>query len=78
MNIKRHTTSWGEEVVIGEGARVVRIYQSAKKVTIDLSQVRDETWNKFIQVQKKYPGTRKIVLPADTDIQPLIQWFMKE
>ena len=78
MKIKRIPQSWGEEVIIGEGARVVRLYKSNKKVTIDLTQVRDMTWPKFQSVQTKYPGTRKIELPADTNVETLIQWFMKE
>jgi len=76
MKIKRIPQSWGEEVVIGEGARVVRLYKSNKKVTVDLSQVRDTAWDKFVQVQAKYPGTRKIELPANTSIDTLIQWWM--
>jgi hypothetical protein len=61
---------------MGEGARVVRIYASAKKVTIDLSQVRDVAWNKFVKVQAKYPGRTKIELAAGTDVQPIIQFWM--
>ncbi|MEI2690122.1 MAG: hypothetical protein V9H69_10615 [Anaerolineae bacterium] len=64
MKLKRLARSWGEEVVIGEGARVARVYASAKKVTVDLSQVRDETWDRFVKVQAKYPGCTKIELPA--------------
>jgi len=78
MKIKRIPQSWGEEVIIGEGARVVRLYKSNKKVTVDLSQVRDVTWDKFVQVQVKYPGTRKIELPATYPMEVLISWFMKE
>ena len=78
MKIKRNPQSWGEEVIIGEGARVVRIYQSAKKVTIDLSQVRDWDWHKYMAIQAKYPNCTKVELPATTPVEPLIQWFMKE
>ena len=77
MKIKRVDHSWGEEVIIGEGARVVRIYRSAKKITVDLSQVRDETWDKFVAVQEKYPDCTKIELsPASVDITRIIQWWM--
>ncbi len=78
MVLKRHAQSWGEEIVIGEGARVVRIYVSAKKVTVDLSQVRDMAWDKFIKVQAKYPACTKIELAAGTDVQPIIQFWMGE
>ena len=76
MRIKRHSRAWGEEVIIGEGAQVVRIYTTVKKVTIDLSQVRDATWGKFIKVQEKYPNCTKIELPVDTDVEMLIRWWM--
>ena len=78
MKIRRKPQSWGEEIVLGEGARVVRIYASAKKVTIDLSQVRDKTWNKLVKVQQKYPNCTKIELPADTNVDTLICFWMKE
>jgi hypothetical protein len=74
--LKRHPQAWGEEVVIGDGARVVRIYSSAKKVTIDLTQVRDTTWNVYQAVTRKYPGTSRIELAADTDVNKLISFFM--
>ena len=48
MKLKRLARSWGEEVVIGEGARVARVYASAKKVTVDLSQVSDAAWDTFV------------------------------
>ena len=76
MVLKRHAQSWGEEIVIGEGARVVRIYVSTKKVTVDLSQVRDTAWDKLIKVQAKYPACTKIELAAGTDVQPIIQFWM--
>lgn len=74
--LKRHPQAWGEEIVIGDGARVVRIYSSAKKVTIDLTQVRDTTWNVYQAVSRKYPGGSKIELAADTDVDKLISFFM--
>ena len=49
-----------------------------KKVTIDLSQVRDKTWNKLVKVQQKYPNCTKIELPADTNVDTLICFWMKE
>ena len=76
MVLKRHAQSWGEEIVIGKGARVVRIYVSTKKVTVDLSQVRDTAWDKFVKVQAKYPACTKIELPAGTEVQPIIQFWM--
>ena len=78
MKIRRKPQSWGEEIVLGEGARVVRIYASAKKVTIDLSQVRDKDWGKLVKVQQKYPNCTKIELPADTNVDTLICFWMKE
>lgn len=74
--LKRHPQAWGEEIVIGDGARVVRIYSSAKKVTIDLTQVRDTTWNVYQAVSRKYPGGSKIELAADTNVDKLISFFM--
>lgn len=76
MKVKRTAKSYGEEVVIGEGARVVRIYVTTKKVTVDLSQVRDPEWDKFVKVQAKYPNCTKIELAADTDVQTIIQYWM--
>lgn len=76
MQIRKIQHSWGSETVIGKDSRVVRVYQSSKKVTVDLSQIRDKTWNKFQAVQKKYPNTIKIVLGADTPINSIIQWWM--
>jgi len=76
MKLKRLARSWGEEVVIGEGARVARVYASAKKVTVDLSQVRDETWDRFAKVQAKYPGCTKIELPADADVEAIIRFWL--
>ncbi len=75
MKIKRTAKSYGEEVVIGEGSRVVRIYSTPKKVTVDLSQVRDATWDKFVKVQAKYPNCTKIELAAGTDVQTIIQYW---
>jgi hypothetical protein len=76
MKLKRLARSWGEEVVIGEGARVARVYASTKKVTVDLSQVRDETWDRFVQVQAKYPGCTKIELPPDADVEAIIRFWL--
>ena len=76
MKLKRLARSWGEEVVIGEGARVARVYASGKKVTVDLSQVRDETWDRFVKVQAKYPGCTKIELPPDADVEAIIRFWL--
>jgi len=74
--MKRYQHSWGEEIVIGTGERVVRIYVSTKKVTIDMSQVRDMDWDKMQRAAAKYPGTTKVVLPANTPVQPIINWWL--
>ena len=57
---------------------MVRIYVSAKKVTVDLSQVRDTAWDKFIKVQAKNPACTKIELAVGTDVQSIIQFWMGE
>jgi hypothetical protein len=77
VKLKRLARSWGQEVVIGEGARVARVYASSKKVTVDLSQVRDATWDKFVQVQAKYPGCTKIELSADADVEKIIRFWLE-
>lgn len=76
MKLKRLARSWGEEVVIGEGVRVARVYASTKKVTVDLSQVRDETWDRFVKVQAKYPGYTKIELPPDANVEAIIRFWL--
>jgi hypothetical protein len=67
--------SWGHEYILGSGERVVRVYASAKKVTIDLSQVRDLTWSVLQRVQAKHGQTTKIVLPSGTPTAPILEWF---
>ena len=73
--MKRYQHSWGEEIVIGAGERVVRIYVSAKKITIDMSQIRDTSWDRWQRAAAKYPGTTKVVLPPNTSVQPIIDWW---
>ena len=41
-----------------------------------MSQVRDETWDKFVKVQAKYPGCTKIELPADADVEAIIRFWL--
>lgn len=76
MPIRKISRSWGTETIIGQGSHVVRVYQSDKKVTVDLSQVRDKNWGKLIACQRKYPSTSKIVLPAEADTSTIIKWWM--
>ena len=77
MKVRRHPTSWGEEIIVGEGARVIRLYlRPGGKVTVDLSQVHDTSWDKFIKITKKYGDTRKIeVVKTVAGVEQIIHWI---
>ena len=72
--------SYGNEYIVGSEARVVRIYTntSKNKITIDLSQVRDKEWKKYVQITDKY-GKGKIILTGDDNkAKEIINWIEKE
>jgi hypothetical protein len=60
--------SYGLEIIAGNNDKVIRIYTntSKNKITIDLSQVRDKEWDKYIKITTKY-GNAKITLEGDNN-----------
>ena len=66
---------WGTETIVGEHDRVVRIYASSKKVTVDLSQVRDTEWSAYKAAVNKYGASTKITLKPEADVKIIAEWF---
>lgn len=73
--MKLWNRNWGREYVLGSGDRVIRIYDARKRVTIDLSQVRDKDWPLYQSIVRKYGQVTKITHPAGTPVQPILEWF---
>ena len=76
--VKVNKMSWGSETIVGYGARVIRLYYNTAKgrLTVDMSQVADKTWDKYLAAVAKY-GTPKVVVSgkSEKDLQLITKWW---
>ncbi len=69
-------TAWGSETVLNNGQYVVRLYESAKGLTIDMSQVKDCSWRPYYEAMEKYNSLN--IKLKEYDKNKIIAWFTKE
>lgn len=72
MKIINHC--WGKEIILNSGNKVVRLYESHKGLTIDLSQVHDEAWVPYVKTMEKY-ADRKIKINNNYVLNNIIKFF---
>jgi hypothetical protein len=75
MQTKTIAHNWGKEIILTESpSRIIRIYTRAKggNLTLDMSQVRDRSWDKFLTTFKKYGQKAKL---PETSLPAILNYF---